>query len=162
MLNGLGSWNLTPEMRVRFPLGTLRHTTGSTRTLERSKGRCAFLSVVCRKSPCLGGPSSGLRSHLSPFNSEQGDHRASVLVVPGASLRSLPPGFDSRQRLSVMHCRSRRPRVGGGSHKADREGSNPSVATIDYRSPRCGSIWLKHRVRDAGIAGSNPATSTMK
>ena len=28
------------------------------------------------------------------------------------------------------------------------------------RPSRCGSIWLEHRVRDAGTAGSNPATST--
>lgn len=29
------------------------------------------------------------------------------------------------------------------------------------RPSRCGSIWLEHRVRDAGTAGSNPATSTI-
>ena len=27
---------------------------------------------------------------------------------------------------------------------------------------RCGSVWLEHRVRDAGVAGSNPVTSTTK
>ena len=106
------------------------------------KDGARYFSDVCRKSPCLGGPSSGLRSHLSPFNSEQGGH-ASVLAAPGASLRSSFTGFDSRQRLSVMQSGSRRPKVGGGPHKADREGSILSAATIEVwlnlvRAPRSG------------------------
>ena len=86
---------------------------------------------------------------------------ASVLAAPDASLRSLPPGFDSRQRLSVN--------VNDNDNVKDRDGSGREAALIRLtarvrfppsRLSRCGLIWLEHRVRDAGIAGSNPATST--
>lgn len=32
---------------------------------------------------------------------------------------------------------------------------------LDFVSTGCGSIWLEHCVRDAGIAGSNPVTPTV-
>ena len=85
-------------------------------------------------------PSTGLRNRLPPFNSEQGGYYAFVLAAPDASLRSSLSGFNSRQRLSL---KSRWLRVRGGPHKADREGSNPSVATIEVwlnlvRAPRSG------------------------
>jgi hypothetical protein len=111
------------------------------------------------QSPCLGGPSAGLRSRLSPFNSEQGGQlhshlhfqKAFVLAAPEASLRSLLSGFNSRQRL--YRDVSRR--------EAALIRLTARVQIPPSRPSRCGSIWLEHRVRDAGTAGSNPATSTI-
>ena len=81
-------------------------------------------------------------------------------------------GFDSRQGLrrerqaqarlipsfpqvQFLPLQPRRSEAGGGSHKAVREGSTPSVATF--------WVWLnlvEHRLREPGTGGSNPPTQT--
>lgn len=80
LLVGLGARILTPETRVRLPLGT------PGKQFEKI---VSYLSVSA-------APSSGLRSPETPFNSEQRG-QTPVPAAPDASLRSLHTGFDSRR-----------------------------------------------------------------
>lgn len=103
------------------------------------KGCVRALSAAYRKSLPVSAVSEH-RSTKSVASVQLGAGRPSafVLAAPEASLRSLLSGFNSRQRLVTRWLRVR-----GGPHKAVREGSIPSVATIEVwlnlvRAPRSG------------------------
>lgn len=133
LLVGLGARILTPETRVRLPLGTLG---------KQFEKNC-FLSL------CLGGTELG---STKPGNSVQLGAERPYPCSGGTGRKSPKLAYRVRLPAGVPRCVV----ATNGSHKADFAGSIPAIATI----PRCGSTWLEHRVRDARIAGSNPATST--
>lgn len=103
----------------------------------------------CFLSLCLGGTELG---STKPGDSVQLGAERPDPCSGGTGRKSPKLAYRVRLPAGVPRCVV----ATNGSHKADFAGSIPAIATI----PRCGSTWLEHRVRDARIAGSNPATST--